>query len=94
MGADYNMALFRCKSVPSFRLGTQVLTPIGLGILVAMQIPFNGLYVEPEAAMCVVWFSTESAKGGFVSREFKLSEIKKFKNEESIHDLPSEVSNS
>jgi hypothetical protein len=64
--------------LPKFYLGQEVYAIISgrieKGILVKLEMPFNGLYISPERAECLVWFSTDS-KNGWVTHEFKLTEI-------------------
>lgn len=61
------------------KIHTKVKTPIGEGILIKIDTPFNGLYVEYDNTTCVVWFGTQNAAGGdgglWVSREFRYKDI-------------------
>lgn len=75
---DYQIAkdILTDIKIPKYHIGQEVETDIGVGIIVSIEMPYNGLYISPERTMCVVWFSTEGAKGGFVNRQFKISELK------------------
>ena len=73
---DYEKALNSVKDIPKFYLGQEVDTEIGRGIIVHLNMDFNGLYIQPEVATAVVWFSTSDSKGGWVNKSFKLSELK------------------
>ena len=73
---DYKKELIHVKDIPKIYLGQEVKTEIGKGIVVKIEMHFNGLYLSPESAMCVVWFSTSSSKSGWVSRSFRISEVK------------------
>ena len=42
-----------------FYLTQKVKTPEGIGIIVELKIPFNGLYYSEEKAYAVVWFPEE-----------------------------------
>ena len=79
MKTDYQKALDRIKTIPRICLGQEVDTPVGRGIVVSMQMDFNGLYLSPEMSEAVVWFSTVESKGGWVNKQFKLSELKTLK---------------
>lgn len=72
---DYQVALEHANKVPLFYIGQEVKTPIGIGIIVMLQIPYNGLHIMTDKATAVVWFGVETAKGGFSSKSFNLSEI-------------------
>lgn len=72
---DYEKALERMKELPNFKLGDEVSTPIGKGIIVSLEMPSNGLYLSPERATAVVWFSTEGSTNGWVQKEFELNEL-------------------
>lgn len=73
---DYQKALDRIKTIPKIYLGQEVDTPVGRGIVVSMQMEFNGLYLSPERSTAILWFSTSEARGGWVSKQFNLSELK------------------
>ena len=73
--SDLSKALQIVGELPKFYLGQQVKTEHGTGIIVKLEMHANGLYIEPQRARCVVWFSTKKAKP-WVQYEFKLSEIK------------------
>jgi hypothetical protein len=74
--SDYDVAKKRITDeLPKFYLGQEVLTPIGKGLLVSLSMPTNGLYVSPERADCLVWFSTQDSKEGWVSQTYTLKEI-------------------
>ncbi len=75
MKTDYEKQLEHVSTLPDFHLGQEVITPLGLGIIVELRMPFNGLYIEPERSEVTVWFSTADAKGGWVSKGFSLNEI-------------------
>lgn len=38
------------------RIGTQVVTPHGVGILLNVEVPANGLYYELNRARFLVWY--------------------------------------
>lgn len=72
---DYEKALDAVKYMPRLYLGQEVKTPIGKGIIVKINMHFNGLYISPQTSTAVVWFSTMEAKDGWVNKEFRLSEL-------------------
>lgn len=79
--SDYEKSLKEAKKIPKFHLGQEVQTPYGKGIIVKMEMPWNGLYISPENSDVVVWYSTESAvnvggsNGKFVNVSYKLTEL-------------------
>ena len=73
--SDYEKQIINVKKIPKVYLGQEVETDIGNGIIVSLDMEFNGLYLSPESARCVVWFSTSDSKDGWVSKSFKLSEL-------------------
>lgn len=72
----YASELESMNKLPRFYLGQEVVTPIGRGIIIRMEMPSNGLYLSPEKATAIVWFSTEAAQQGWVQKEFALDELK------------------
>ena len=73
--SDYQKALDLVKNIPKIYLGQEVLTPIGKGIVVRIEMMYNGLYLSPEWSKVVVWFSTSDSKDGWVSHEYNISEL-------------------
>ena len=70
--------------MPRFFIGQEVKTEHGIGIIVAIEMPHNGLYLQPERAEAVVWYSTERAfeeSIKWVSFTYKLSELSAVENE-------------
>ena len=72
---DYEKGLEAVKNIPKVYLGQEVQTPFGKGIIVEMEMDFNGLYIRPEVASVIVWFSTRNSKNGWVTHSFRLNEI-------------------
>lgn len=72
---DYDKALKAVEGLSHFMLGQEVMTPIGKGIIVSLEMPSNGLYLSPQKATAVVWFSTQTSQNGWVQKEFPLSEL-------------------
>lgn len=76
METDYNKKIIeRLKLMPKFFLGQEVTTPDGEGVIVELKTEWNGLYIQEERATATVWYSTDEAQNGWVSRSYKLSEI-------------------
>jgi len=81
---SYKIALKAITEIESFALGEEVVTPIGRGIIISLTMPANGLYLSPERADVIVWFSTAESTNGWVQHEFYLRDISKTEeNEES-----------
>lgn len=81
---DYANELANVAKYPVFALGEEVIVDgENRGIITKLHMPMNGLYLSPERAMATVWFSTDRAvslpdvSGLWVSREFRLDELKK-----------------
>jgi len=83
---DYAKAKTVIKELPKFYIGEEVITEIGKGLLISISMPSNGLYLSPERAVGIVWYSTQDSKGGFVQKEFTLAELKKVEKEEDTLD--------
>ena len=76
METKYNKNIIeRMKLVPKFNLGQLVKTPDGEGIIVNLHVEYNGLYISEETAKATVWYSTDEAKNGWVSKEYALKEL-------------------
>jgi len=52
-------------------VGRLVSTPDGVGVLVGIETPFNGAYVEPSRCSYIVWYGVDNAQNGFVSRRYE-----------------------
>ena len=66
------------KNIPKFYLGQDVETNDGKGIIVSLNMKFNGIYIEPDTSEATVWYSSENKKEGFnmISKTYKLTELK------------------
>lgn len=78
--ADYQKALHIASVMPRFYLGQEVQTKDGKGIIVHLNMQWNGLYIEPNTSEAVVWYSTESPAnrtegGNWVSFTYRLTEL-------------------
>ena len=78
--SDYEKALHIAVVMPRFYLGQEVQTKDGKGIIVQLNMQWNGLYIEPNSSEAVVWYSTELAAsrtegGNWVSFTYKLTEL-------------------
>lgn len=70
-------ALEQINDIPKFYLGQQVETEHGIGIIVSMNMPFNGLYIRPEVSECTVWYGMQDDRSHrWVSSTHKLTELK------------------
>jgi hypothetical protein len=67
---------------PSFlRIFQEVKTEDGFGILVSIDTPHNGLYVEFDKAMATVWYGMDKAVyngAKWVSKEYYLNELEEW----------------
>jgi hypothetical protein len=59
--SDYENQKQNIAEVPKFALGQEVQTQDGVGIIVKLEMPSNGLHLSPERAAAVVWYSTGSS---------------------------------
>ena len=52
-------------------LGSRIKTPDGVGTLIEVKCPNNGLYYTPENASCLMWYGTGNGTGnGWVTKEY------------------------
>ncbi len=63
--------------MPKFSYGEKVMTKYGVGIIVNIGMPFNGLYVQPVNTKITVWYSARSMDNRFISMSFRPNEISK-----------------
>ncbi len=70
---DFEIQQTRCLDLQKIYLGQTVKTHEGIGIVVGLNMPTNGLYISPENSKCVVWFGTNNTS--WVQREMYLDEI-------------------
>ena len=78
MESEYNKKIIkRISHIPKFHLGELVNTPDGVGIIVEMKMDWNGLYISHETSRATVWYSTDEAKNGWVSKEYSLNALMK-----------------
>jgi hypothetical protein len=76
--SDYQKALHIAVVMPRFYLGQEVETKDGKGIIVKLEMDFNGLYISPERSRAIVWFSTKKAfldGTKWVNASYSLSEL-------------------
>jgi hypothetical protein len=81
---------------PSFlRIFQEVNTEDGRGLLVSIETPHNGLYVEFDRAKATVWYGTDNAVeiryranlhkmqagGRWISREYSLKDLEEWNKE-------------
>lgn len=82
--SDYTRELRKTAAMPRFFIGQEVKTKHGIGIIVAIEIPCNGLCLYPKRAKAAVWYSREkSFEEGirWVTFAYKLSELSAVENE-------------
>jgi hypothetical protein len=58
----------------------KVKTPDGLGTIINISCPFNGLYYEPEKTKCVVWYGVNNSQNGWSVQEYIYDDILKLNN--------------
>jgi hypothetical protein len=72
---DYEKALHIASVIPRFYLGQEVQTKDGKGIIVKVEMEWNGLYISPERSRAVVWYSTADTQCKWVNKEYTLNEL-------------------
>lgn len=74
--------------VSFLRIFQEVNTEDGVGILVSIETPHNGLYVEFDRAKATVWYGMEKAVcgGRWVSREYSLKDLEKWNSELKLNN--------
>lgn len=87
MRKDYENSREACKALPKIYLGQEVETDKGVGIVIGLDMPSNGLYLSPHVASVVVWFGMENAQR-VVQSVFRPSEVKPFTRPEDSGWVP------
>ena len=72
---DYQKALHIVSVMPRFFLGQEVKTKDGNGIIVKLEMEWNGLYLSPERSKAQVWFGTRSETTKWISDTYSLKEL-------------------
>jgi hypothetical protein len=78
---DYTTNLKRASEYPKFYLGQEVKTPNGLGIIINLSMPSNGLYICPERSTAVVWYGVDPFKTPMVQEEYSLKDLDSYNKE-------------
>jgi len=80
LSENYKQQLEQVTKRPLFYLGQQVKTEDGIGIIVNLEYPFNGLYISFERGTCVVWFGMGCGDIGnpWVSRSYNLIDLSEY----------------
>ena len=73
---DYQKALESVKNLPHIYIGQEVSTPIGKGIVVSIEMDYNGLNLNPYRTMVTVWYGTERDTCGWLKKTFNISDVK------------------
>ena len=66
------------KSKSIFHLGQLVETLHGIGIIVKLEMPFNGLYTSPQETSAVVWYGKGKGikkKSKWISFTYNIQEL-------------------
>jgi len=84
---------------PSFlKIFQEVNTKDGRGILVSIETPFNGLYIEFDRSMATVWYGTDNAVelkiknlsyggGKWISREYSLRDLEDWNKDLKLDNI-------
>ena len=72
---DYEKALRIASVMPRFFLGQEVKTKDGNGIIVKLEMEWNGLYLSPERSKGQVWFGTGNKNTKWLSDTYSLNEL-------------------
>lgn len=72
---DYEKALNIAVVMPRFYLGQEVETKDGKGLIVKLEMEWNGLYISAEQSKAVVWFSTMNKNTKWINASYKLNEL-------------------
>lgn len=79
---EYRRGLEITKVMPRFYIGQEVETDKGKGIIVGLNMPYNGLYISTEQAKAIVWFSMDTFPREWVTCSYSLSELNKLNPQE------------
>jgi hypothetical protein len=58
------------------RVFGKVRTPDGIGVLISVSTPANGLFFSPDRAEVTVWYGVDNAQGGWVIRTYDISSVR------------------
>jgi hypothetical protein len=72
---DYEKALHIASVMPRFYIGQEVKTKYGNGIIVKLEMEWNGLYISPERSKAQVWFGTRNENTKWISDTFNLGKL-------------------
>jgi hypothetical protein len=67
----------------------KVKTPDGIGTIININCPFNGLYYEEYRTTCVVWYGMDNVQNGLVAYEYNYKIILELNNsrKEKIEEI-------
>ena len=72
---DKDKALHIGDVMPRFYIGQEVKTKDGKGIIVKLEMEWNGLYISPERIKAQVWFGTGSKTTKWISDTYSLKDL-------------------
>ena len=75
MVSYFREAILAASKTPDLDLGSVVDTEYGIGIVVGLSTPFNGLYLQPELSEVKVWYGTAHGISKFVSKTWFINEV-------------------
>jgi hypothetical protein len=67
----------KAKTIPQYFLGQQITTKEGRGIIVKLEMPTNGLYIEPERTQITVWYGCGNDSERWVQLTYSITELQK-----------------
>lgn len=76
------------------KLYQEVNTDCGVGIIVSIVTPYNGLYVEYDRAKVIVWFGNKKAiftGTQWISREYYLSQLEEWNKELKLDNILNDI---
>ncbi len=68
----------------------EVNTEDGRGILVNIETPFNGLYIEFDRSKAIVWYGTDNAVYNgckWISREYSLKDLEDWNKDLKLDNI-------
>jgi hypothetical protein len=72
---NYEKALHIASVMPRFYIGQEVKTKDGNGIIVKLEMEWNGLYISPERSKAQIWFGTGSKTTKWISDTYSLKDL-------------------
>lgn len=72
---NYEKALNISRDIPRFYIGQEVQTKNGRGIIVKIEMEWNGFYIFPDKIKATIWFGGASNRAKWISDSYNLEDL-------------------